>query len=203
MPVQVVGREIQKHADVGAKCFNQLQLKTAQLRHRDGVVAGLLHSRNQGSADIPGENGGKTGAFQDVFDQGGRRRLPVRAGDPDQASLQETVRQLHLAPDGDTLRARGLQQGSIGGHARARNDQVLFEKCIFPVAAQLQAYARCPEWRNRFANFVFRPCIRGRHLRAPRGAKKRGGQTRPGQSHDQHALAPQLERICHESRKIL
>jgi len=30
-PVQMVGREIQEHADVGAKRFNQLQLKTTQL----------------------------------------------------------------------------------------------------------------------------------------------------------------------------
>src|SRR6202521_1321548 len=66
MPVQVVGREIQKHADVRAKCFNQLQLKAAQLHHSDGVGAGLLHSRNQGSADIPSENRGKTSAFQNM-----------------------------------------------------------------------------------------------------------------------------------------
>src|SRR5256885_15426990 len=92
------------------------------------------------------ENREKTSGLQNVSDQGSRRGLPVRAGDPDQASLQETVRQLHLTPDGDTFRARGLQQGGIGGHARARNDQVLSEKYIFPVAAQLQPYARSPEW---------------------------------------------------------
>src|SRR5256885_13032202 len=51
------------------------------------------------------ENREKTSGLQNVFDQGSRRGLPVRAGDPDQASLQETVRQLHLTPDGDTFRA--------------------------------------------------------------------------------------------------
>ncbi len=38
-----------------------------------------------------------------------------------------------------------LQMVTPLAHAACRNDQVLFEKCIFPVAAQLQAYARAPE----------------------------------------------------------
>jgi hypothetical protein len=197
VPVQVVGCEIQEHADVGAKRFDQLQLKTAQLHNRDSAVAALFHARNQGSADIPGENGGKTGVLQNVFDQGRRRRFPVRAGDPDQASAKKTVRQLHLAPDGDALGARRLQQRRIGGHAGTRNNQVLFEESIFTMATQLQPHARDPEVPNRLGDFVFRQRIRCRHVGAPLGAKERGGHTRPRQSHNQHALAPQLERIRH------
>ncbi len=68
MAVQMVGCEIQEHADVGAERFNQLQLKTAQLRDCDGVVAGLLHACDQGRADISRENGGKAGVLQNVFD---------------------------------------------------------------------------------------------------------------------------------------
>src|SRR5713101_7954943 len=69
------------------------------------------------------------------------------------------------------------------------------------MAAQLQAYARGTERNDRFANFVFRPSIRCGHFRVTRAAKERGGHTGPCQSHDQHALAPQFERIRHFSRK--
>jgi hypothetical protein len=94
-----------------------------------------------------------------------------------------------------------LQQGRIGGHARTWNDQVLFKKCIFPVAAQFQVHTRSAERRKRFANFIFRSRVRRRNVCATRGAKKRGGHTGPRQSHDQHAFASQLERIRHVFRK--
>jgi hypothetical protein len=41
--IQMVRREIQKHADVRAKRFDQLQLKAAELYYSDSGVARLLH----------------------------------------------------------------------------------------------------------------------------------------------------------------
>src|SRR6266404_6232538 len=83
--IQMVRREIQKYANVGAKRINQLELETAQLYYGNRLVARLLDLRNQRRADIPGENRGDARTFQNVRDQGSRRRLAIRTRDSDHA----------------------------------------------------------------------------------------------------------------------
>src|SRR5262245_28684611 len=113
MSVQMIGREIQKYTDVGTKLFDQFELKAAQLGDGDGFVAGLLHARNQRRADVACKKGGESGAPQNVLDEGSRRGFPIRAGNPDEASLYKTVGKLNFAPNRDALWARKLQKRRI------------------------------------------------------------------------------------------
>ena len=103
MAVQMIGREIQEHADIGTKLFDQLELKAAQLRDGNGFFAGFFYARDQRRADVARKNGGESGAPQNVFDERGRGRFPVGPGDTDEPALQETVGKLNLAPDRDAF----------------------------------------------------------------------------------------------------
>src|SRR6266850_1773629 len=85
MAIQMVRREIQEYADVGAKSLDELELKTAQLDHRDRFIAGLLDLRNQRRADIPSENRRNSHTLQDVNDQRSCRRLAIRTRDANHA----------------------------------------------------------------------------------------------------------------------
>src|SRR5207244_3555190 len=75
MAVEMIGREVQEHADIGTKLFDQLQLKTAELRNGDGLVTGLFHVGNQGRANVARQNRGETRILQNVLNQRRCRRL--------------------------------------------------------------------------------------------------------------------------------
>jgi len=106
VPVEVIGGQVQHHADVGAKCLDGLELKTAHLRHRDRQIAGGFHARKQRRADVATHEHRNAGGLQDVADERGRRRLAVRPGDRHQPPAQKTPRQLDFAPYRNSPRAR-------------------------------------------------------------------------------------------------
>ena len=111
MAVQMIGREIQEHADVWLELFDKLQLKAAEFRNSDGVFIGLFDAGNQGRADVARQNRGETRVFQNVLDQRSRCRFSIRTGNPDEPPFQKAVRQLDLAPHCDAFCASELQQG--------------------------------------------------------------------------------------------
>jgi len=76
--------EIQEHADVG-EMFQSAQLKAASIRHSDGCRRWSAPPREiKGVPNISARIAEKTSVFFKMcFDQGSRRRLTVRAGDPD------------------------------------------------------------------------------------------------------------------------
>jgi len=133
----------------------------------------------------------KTSVFK-MFDQGSRRRLTfepvIRL-----SVRQETIRQLDFAPDGDTLCARGLQQGRICGHAGLGTIRSCSknEFSRWPPSSRLTPAVGVAQSLRRFRF----PCAHRRRPFAPRRRRRARGHTCPGQSHDQHALAPQLKRF--------
>src|SRR5882672_6478000 len=203
MAIQMVRREIQEYADVGAKSLDELELKTAQLDHRDRFIAGLLDLRNQRRADIPSENRRNSHTLQDVNDQRSCRRLAIRTRDANHAPFQKSIRQFDLAPNCDALRAGGLQQRRVSRHSWTWNNQILLQNCLLFVAAEFQVGSGSAQRPNRFADFTFWSSIRRRRPGTARHAKLHRCHTRSGQSHNQHALASQFEGICHLYRKIL
>src|ERR1700675_4532537 len=142
MAVEMVGRQIQEHAYIWTKRVDELELKAAELGHCASVVLHLVHASDERRSDVSCENRRHPGRLQNMFGEQGRRRLAVRTGDPNQSASLKPVGQLNFAPNRDAFHAGRLQMRFVGWHAWARNNQVLFEKCLLPMTTELQGHSR-------------------------------------------------------------
>ena len=68
MTVEMIGRDVEEHADLGTKFLNDFELKTADFDDGDGGIAGFGNARDQRRADIARNNRGNARAFKDVTD---------------------------------------------------------------------------------------------------------------------------------------
>ena len=64
--VEMVGSEIQQHADFRAELVNRFQLKAADFSDRHGRVGGPFHQREQRRADIAADQRGNVRCLQNV-----------------------------------------------------------------------------------------------------------------------------------------
>ena len=72
------------------------------------MIGGLLDDVDERRANVPGEQRGEAGVFQNVFDERGGCGFSVGAGDADEAAVKKTVGKFDLAPNGNVVGARGL-----------------------------------------------------------------------------------------------
>ena len=179
MPVEVIGREIEKQADVRAKRFDQLELKAAQLDDGHGVPSCVGDAGNQRRADVAGENRRKGRGLQNVFDQRCRRRFSVRARDADQRSLQETVGQLDFAPNCDAVGLGRQQKRKIRRYAGTWDNEVLRQEGFLVVATEFEGHARAAKLRDVLADLRFGPRFGGGHDRTASRTEQRGRDTCP------------------------
>jgi hypothetical protein len=117
VPVEVVGLEVERTATSHASVWtsSSWKLESSQTihepsrRNEGGIGEGTTHVA--GHLDLP------AGRAEDRAEQLGRRRLPVRAGDADQARArrQQPVAELDLAPDGDVARSAPATSGDSAG----------------------------------------------------------------------------------------
>src|SRR6267154_1555923 len=85
--VQMVWRKVQQNSDARTKCFDQLELKAAELRNGNRALRRLVRLRDQRSANVSREYRRETRVTQNVIDERSRRRLTLRAGDTNQTAL--------------------------------------------------------------------------------------------------------------------
>ena len=52
MPVEMIGRDVQRRSNMGAKCFGGFQLKTGKLQNVPLRIARRGHERSRRSADV-------------------------------------------------------------------------------------------------------------------------------------------------------
>ncbi len=109
VPVEMVGREIEKQADIRAKSLDEFKLEAAEFGDRNRLVGGFLNHINKRRADISGKKRGEVGVFQNVFDERSGCGFAVGAGDTDQAAVEKSVSEFDFAPDGNLPRARGFE----------------------------------------------------------------------------------------------
>src|SRR6202022_4423956 len=88
VPVQVVRRDVQTDADVGAKGANGFELEAGQLEHIPLIGTGSRDDRRHSRADVAADLRGDAGLPQDVSDQRRGSRLAIRSGDSDDLPLQ-------------------------------------------------------------------------------------------------------------------
>ena len=178
MAVEMIGREIQKHADVGAKRVDEFELKAAELDDGASIVFHRVDAGDERRADISRENGWNPGRLQNVFDERSRRRLSVRTGDSDQRALEEAIGQLDFAPNRDAFGARRSQMRFIGRHAGTGNNQVLLEKGFLAMAAEFEGHARVVQFARSLRQSPLR-CENPSRSRARHAPRKKATVATP------------------------
>ena len=108
VPVEVVGRDVEQHADAGRERGRQLDLERRHLDDVDAALGRRLQLQD-GGADVAAHLRVPAGGAQDVGDERRGRRLAVGAGDGDERRIGAALRplaaeQLDVADD---LDARG------------------------------------------------------------------------------------------------
>ena len=87
VPVEVVGRDVEQHADAGRQRGRQLDLERRHLDHVDAILGRRLQIQD-GGADVAAHLRVPPGRAQDVGDQRRGRRLAVGAGDGDERRIR-------------------------------------------------------------------------------------------------------------------
>ena len=123
MAIDMVGRDVEPHRDMGVEGLQQFELVGRQLQH---VEAALAQRRQveRAAADIAADLAAHAGLGEDMADQRRRRRLAVGAGDGDEPRLVLGARQqLDVADDrlagGARRGGHGMRLGKGAGNARA------------------------------------------------------------------------------------
>src|ERR1700719_3231266 len=104
--IEMVRSQVQQNGNIRSERFDQLELKAAQFRNRDGAFVTLPNRCNQWRPDVPCERARKLRVTQNVMNKRSRRGLAVRTRDADQLAVQEPECQFDFAPDRDLDLAR-------------------------------------------------------------------------------------------------
>ncbi len=145
MTVDVVGLEVEQHGDARPKRLYVLELEGGELAHDPRVLGNRADEARERPADVPRHFGGNARRGEDGAEQRGRRRLPVRAGDPENGVLEQAGAQLDLGDDRDTALPRRCYDRRVRRHARALDEEVDAVHELDAVAAQDDADACCLE----------------------------------------------------------
>ena len=115
--IQVIRLHVEQNRDVARKRLDILEGEARQLDDERCIRVDFVGDLAQRRVLVPCERRAAAGVLEDRAEQPCRRRLPLRAGDPDDGvSVQEAVAELDLAPEGKCAGPRS------GDRRRARRD---------------------------------------------------------------------------------
>ena len=135
--VEVVGRDVHQHADMGAEFIHAVQLERAELQHVPVVVA-RGHGVGETLADVAAQGGVQPGVAHDLVDERRGGGFAVRAGDADAfRPAQVTARELHFRNDGNACRTDFPHYGGRFGDPWRLDDLVCRKDAFLGVAAFL------------------------------------------------------------------
>ena len=124
MAVEVVGLEIEEHADMRAKRLDILELKGRELADDPGLGRDRPHQGREWSADVACHLDLPVVRAKDLPQELARRRLAVGAGDAEDGIREQACPQLDLAPYGDVARPRARDEQRLTRHPRALHDEI-------------------------------------------------------------------------------
>ena len=132
--VEVVGRDVRQHADMGAEPEHAVELERAQLQYVPVVIAGSDRV-GETLADIAAEGYVVAGVAQDLVDERRSGRLAVRAGDADRPGFaQVAARELHFGDDRNARFAEFDDHRRLVRNTGRLDDFVRRENPLFGVA---------------------------------------------------------------------
>ena len=190
MPIEVVRREVQHHADPRVECVDLLELEAARLDDVERVGRRRRHLRAERRADVAADGHLESRRLEHPARQGRRRRLALRAGDRDHAAAEPPRRELDLGDDRHAALARRLHHGRVRRHARAEDDEIRARERLAHVAAGFERDAKGAQpigVRNLGGD------LRQRHTRAAPREQLRSGDAAPRRAGDGDAPVGDVE----------
>jgi hypothetical protein len=124
MAVEVVGLEIEQHADMRAKRLDILELEGRELADDPGLWRDRPHKGCQRSADVACHLDLPVVRAKDLSQELARRRLAVGARDAEDGVREQACPQLDLAPHGDVARPRARDEQRLTRHPGALHDEI-------------------------------------------------------------------------------
>ena len=97
--VEMVRRDVQRHADLGPKATDGFQLEARKLEHVPLLRPRRIDHRRNRRPDIAAHLHRNSRLAQDMARQRGGGGLAVRSGNADDGTLEEITGQLHFADD--------------------------------------------------------------------------------------------------------
>ena len=148
MPVEVIGRDVEKDAGIGAESLDALELEARELARRSPGPARCGRPASRAPCRrCPRSRTARLRPRACGRQQRGRG-LAVRSGDADDriALLEQAIGELHLGPHGDAGRACGLDDRGFFRDAGALDEQIGTREQLGIVAAghRFDAWRRLP-----------------------------------------------------------
>ena len=122
--VEVIGLEVEEHADARLQRVHVLELKGRQLADDPRVGRYLSDERRERPPDVACDLDGRVGRAKHRAEELARGGLPVRAGDTQNRVAEEARAELDLAPYGDVALSRAFDQQRLARHSRALHNQI-------------------------------------------------------------------------------
>ena len=191
MPIQMVGRQVEQRRNPRMEGVGRLELEAAGFDDMQRVGCGRGHVRAERHADVAAHQHRVARGLEHLADERRGRRLPLRAGDGDEAALQPTRGQLQFADDRHTSRAGSCQFGQLGRHAGARHDQIHRREEARVVPAEVERHAGPAK---PIGLRTVRHPVGERHNRAARHEQLRSGASAARGAHHEHTPSGHRER---------
>ena len=179
--VQVVGRDVHQHGDVGLEAVHVIELETAQLDHVARVRL-LGHLQGEAAPDVARQANVHTGLAQDVVRQRRGRRLAIAARDADHLRVGVSSGQLDLGEDRDATLHGRAHDGRRVGYARALDDLVGVEDLGLRVMALFKGNTTLEQHRLVFLGD--RAAVGDEHVEALRPGQHRGSHATLARAQD-------------------
>ena len=186
VPVQMVGADVEEDSSVETRLLDQVELKGGAF---EDIDAGRSESRERkgGRAEIAADRHRPSGVGEQVSDQGGGRRLAVRAGYADHPRFRRRFAQQFDIADHRTGGAAGAHHHRMGlrvgqRHAGAQDQGV--EGGPVPAGG----FAHPDPGRGRGAA-LRRDIVPGQHRGAAVAQSRRSGQPRAAEAEKAEGLA--------------
>src|SRR3989441_2349212 len=136
MPVEVIRRHVEHHANVQPRGRDRLELKATEFQHHPIVRTELIDAVEHGLADGAAPHHPQAAGTEPLRRERRGRRLAVGAGDPGDVGRARAKEEVDLAGDFDAAPARGLDQRFVPCHAGAHHQEVSAAEVLCTVAAQ-------------------------------------------------------------------
>ena len=141
------GEKFSSTAIHGWNVSDAFQLEAARLDDVDRVLGRVVDLRAERVADVAADEHVMAARLEHPPGQRRRRRLPLRAGDRDDAAAQPARGQLQLAHDRHARGARLGDRRLRGRHTGTQHDQIGAEQRLPPVPAEFELHAGVAQLR--------------------------------------------------------
>ena len=179
--VQVVGRDVHQHGDVGLEAVHVVELETAQFDHVARVRI-LGHLQGQAAPDVARQANVHAGLAEDVVRQRRGRRLAIAARDADHPRVGVSPGQLDLGEDRDATLYGRAHNGCRVGYAGAFDDLVGVEDLGLRVMALFKGNTTLEQHRLVF--LCDRAAVGDEHVVALRPGQHRGSHATLARAQD-------------------